>query len=60
MKNDWIEREQKRADGRNSILQRAKNIGIRVRPKGKGSSFAYRVEMELSELEKLLDRLEAK
>jgi hypothetical protein len=58
MAYDWLERQQKQAQERNAVLVRAKNTGIRVRPKGKGASFAYRVEIELTELEKLLDSLE--
>ncbi len=60
MKNDWLERQQKQAAERNDILERAKRAGVRVRPRGKGASFAYRVEMELTELERLLERLENK
>jgi hypothetical protein len=55
--NDWAARQhQQKADERNQIMDRAKRAGVKMRARG-GWACAGRVEMDLGELARLLDRL---
>lgn len=57
MKQTYAERKKQQEIDRDNVLERAKKMDVTARAKG-GMAGVHRVEMDVRELDRLLDRLE--
>jgi hypothetical protein len=57
MNQDYIDRQKQKRAERAEVLEHAKRMGVTIRAKG-GMAGVQRVEMDVRELARLLDRLE--